>query len=73
MGTYLGAMVSIVVGILVNVLWRFIFRFEYDVLNDFHELFPAFTIAMLTYIIISLWSNKRQPDSQHLAMVSGKK
>ena len=48
METGFGAMISIVVGLLVHVLWRFIFPFEYDTLNDFHELFPAFTIAMLT-------------------------
>ncbi|MFX0556076.1 sodium:solute symporter family protein [Maribacter sp. CXY002] len=66
-GTDLGAMASMIMGMLTNIVWRFVFRFNYDALKDIHEVIPAFIIAMLTYIIVSLLSKNRQPDAAHLA------
>ncbi len=70
-GTDLGALASMVMGMLVNVVWRFGFRFEYAALKDIHEVIPAFLMAMLTYILVSLWSGKRKPDDAHLKLVFG--
>ncbi|MGB5275008.1 MAG: hypothetical protein WBN39_13205 [Flavobacteriaceae bacterium] len=71
-GTDLGAMASMVVGMVVNVVWRFGFRFEYEVLQDIHEVIPAFILSMLTYVLVSRLSAKRRPDEAHLDLVFGK-
>jgi Na+/proline symporter len=68
-GTDLGALSSMVVGMLVNIVWRFGFRFSYQGLEDIHEVIPAFTFALITYVIVSLFSKKRRPDQKHLANV----
>jgi SSS family transporter len=68
-GTDLGALASMVVGMLVNIVWRFGFRFSYQGLEDIHEVIPAFTFALITYVIVSLLSKKRRPDQKHLANV----
>tara|TARA_R110002167_G_scaffold231328_7_gene436560 strand:+ start:1016 stop:2539 length:1524 start_codon:yes stop_codon:yes gene_type:complete len=70
-GTDLGAISSMVTGMLVNVVWRFGFRFEFEGLKDIHEVIPAFILSLLAYIIVSLLSKKRIPDSKHLALVFG--
>lgn len=72
-GTDLGAMASMVAGILVNVIWRFMFRFEYDGLEEVHEIFPAFVISMLVYVVASLMSSSRKPTPSHLNLVFGNK
>jgi len=41
-------------------------------LKDVHEIFPAFVISMLTYLIISLLTSNRKPDEEHLEIVFGK-
>ncbi|WP_281541759.1 sodium:solute symporter family transporter [Maribacter aestuarii] len=71
-GTDLGAMASMIAGMVVNITWRFAFRFEYETLNDIHEIIPAFLISMLTYVVVSLCSIKRIPDEKHLEKVFGK-
>jgi len=68
-GTDLGAMASMIAGMLVNILWRFAFRFNYKGLEDIHEIIPAFIMALLTYIIVSLLSQKRKPNNEHLARI----
>lgn len=70
-GTDLGAMASMLAGMVVNILWRFAFRFEYEVLKDIHEIIPAFVVSMVTYVAVSLWSQKRVPDEAHLNLVFG--
>jgi Na+/proline symporter len=71
-GTDLGAMASMVMGMITNIVWRFVFRFNYEVLKDIHEVIPAFIIAMLTYVVVSLLSKNRKPDEIHLKQVFGK-
>lgn len=70
-GTDLGAMTSMIMGMVVNVVWRFAFRFNIEGWEDIHEIIPAFAISMLTYIVVSLLSKKRQPDREHLKVVFG--
>ncbi|NHF59032.1 hypothetical protein FK220_006755 [Flavobacteriaceae bacterium TP-CH-4] len=70
-GTDLGAMASMVMGMIVNVVWRFGFRFEYEALKDVHEIIPAFLISLTTYVVVSLLSEKRKPDSKHLKLIFG--
>lgn len=68
-GTDLGAMASMIAGMLVNILWRFAFRFNFEGLEDVHEIIPAFIVSLITYIIVSLLSQKRRPSDEHLARV----
>lgn len=70
-GTDMGAMASMIVGMVTNVVWRFVFRFNYEPLKDVHEIIPAFLMAMLTYILVSLLSKQRKPDEKHLRLVFG--
>ncbi len=72
-GTDLGAMASMIMGMVTNIVWRFVFRFNYEALKDIHEVIPAFIIAMLTYIVVSLLSKDRRPDAAHLANLFGTK
>ena len=68
-GTDLGAMASMITGMLVNIIWRFAFRFNYEGLEDIHEVIPAFIMALLIYIVVSLLSHKRKPNKEHLAQI----
>ncbi|MEX0289857.1 MAG: sodium:solute symporter [Flavobacteriaceae bacterium] len=68
-GTDVGAMASMLVGMLTNVVWRFVFRFNYDGLEDIHEIIPACVMALFTYVVASLLSGKRKPDEEHLTKV----
>jgi Na+/proline symporter len=68
-GTDLGAMASMVMGMVTNIVWRFVFRFNFEGLEDIHEVIPAFIIALITYLLVSLLGQKRRPDSAHLARV----
>ena len=68
-GTDAGALASMLVGILANVIWRFGFRMQFEALKDVHEVIPAFIIAMLTYLLVSKWTQQRKPDEAHLKMV----
>lgn len=70
-GTDLGAMTSMVMGMVVNVVWRFAFRFTVEGWEDIHEIIPAFVVSMLTYIVVSLLTKKRQPDREHLKVIFG--
>lgn len=70
-GTDLGAMASMIMGMAVNVIWRFAFRFTVEGWEDIHEIIPAFVVSMLTYIVVSLLSKKRQPDREHLKVIFG--
>ncbi|MCK5443109.1 MAG: hypothetical protein KAJ23_14580 [Maribacter sp.] len=70
-GTDIGAMASMIIGMLTNVVWRFVFRFNYEGLQDIHEIIPAFIMAMLTYILVSILSKSRKPDTEHLDLVFG--
>ncbi len=72
-GTDIGAMASMIVGMAVNVIWRFAFRFEFEPLKDIHEIIPAFIMAMITYVLVSLLSKNRKPDKKHLELVFGRK
>ena len=68
-GTDIAALTSMIVGMLVNVIWRFFFRFSIDGLNDVHEIFPAFVLSMVTYICVSLLTQKRKPEQEHLDLI----
>jgi len=70
-GTDLAALVSMVVGMVVNIVWRLFFRFSFEGLKDIHEIFPAFVLSFLTYLVISKMSSKRKPDAEHLRKVFG--
>ena len=70
-GTDLGAISSMIAGILVSIIWRFAFRFEYDFLQDVHEIIPAFLISLTTYLIVSLASKSRRPNQEHLSKLFG--
>jgi SSS family transporter len=70
-GTDLGALASMVVGMLANVGWRFGIRYRFDGLADIHEVIPAFLLSLLTYLVVSWLSRRRQPDAAHLERVFG--
>ena len=71
-GTDIAALTSMIVGMLVNIIWRFAFRFNYEGLKDVHEIFPAFIMAMITYLVVSKLTPQRKPDADHLQLVFGK-
>jgi SSS family transporter len=71
-GTDAGAMASMVAGMLVNILWRFGIRFKVDGMQDIHEIIPAFIVAMLVYVVVSLMTKQRRPDGQYLEKVFGR-
>jgi len=70
-GTDAGAMASMVAGMLVNILWRFGVRFRVEGMRDIHEIIPAFIVAMLVYLVVSLCTSKRRPDKKYLRHVFG--
>jgi len=65
-GTDIGALLSMLTGMLSCIVWRFGFRFEYESLNDIHEVIPAFLLSMIVYLVISRLTTERIPDSSHL-------
>lgn len=71
-GTDLGALASMIAGMVVNVIWRFGVRFEMEGMSNIHEVYPAFTISLLVYIIVSRLTQHRRPDDGHLDVVFGK-
>ena len=72
-GTDLGAVASMVAGMLINVVWRFGIRFNFERMSEIHEVFPAFFVSFLVYIIVSKLSLTRVPDDNHLSLVFGSK
>lgn len=68
-GTDAGAMASMITGMLVNIIWRFGFRFTIPGLEDIHEIIPAFLMALLVYVVVSLTSKSRRPAQAHLEKV----
>lgn len=68
-GTDLGAMSSMIVGMATNIIWRAFFRFNFEGLEDIHEIIPAFLVSILTYIAISLLTPSRKPDDTHLKAI----
>jgi Na+/proline symporter len=71
-GTDLGALASMIAGMLVNSIWRFGIRFSIPGMENIHEVFPAFAISLLVYVLVSKWTAHRRPDEKHLAIVFGK-
>jgi|GEM_PF-2736715 Na+/proline symporter len=57
----------------INVIWRFGIRFNVEALSEIHEVFPAFLVSFLVYIVVSKLSSNRVPDEKHLALVFGSK
>ena len=68
-GTDLGAVASMIAGMIINVGWRFGVRFHFESMKEVHEVFPAFLISFLVYVIVSKMSSRRVPDDTHLALV----
>ena len=66
-GTDMGAISSMVTGIIVAVVWRFALRFEYEALQDVHEVMPAFLCSFVIYLGVSLITSDRIPGQEHLA------
>ncbi|WP_222845920.1 sodium:solute symporter family protein [Flavilitoribacter nigricans] len=71
-GTDLGALASMIAGMIVNSVWRFGIRFSVPGMENIHEVFPAFAISLLVYVIVSKMTAKRKPDEKHLDVVFGK-
>ena len=72
-GTDWGAIASMIVGIVVNIVWRFGVRFQFESMKEVHEVFPAFLLSVVTYLVISRLTPNRKPDEEHLNLVFGKK
>lgn len=70
-GTDIGAMASMLTGIIAAIVWRFMFRFRIEILNDVHEVIPAFILSMIVYLIVSKATPHRRPDSKHLEHLFG--
>jgi SSS family transporter len=70
-GTDAGTLASMVVGMVVNVVWRVFFRFNFEGLQDVHEVIPAFIISLLTYLVVSKMTHQRIPEERHLVLVFG--
>ncbi len=68
-GTDVGALTSMIIGMVVNVIWRFFIRFEYEYLQDVHEVFPAFLVATVVYILVSKLTTHRRPAAVHLQKI----
>lgn len=71
-GTDVGALTSMVTGMVVNSVWRFGIRFSVEGMENIHEVFPAFLISLIVYVVVSKLTAKRRPDSAHLLKVFGK-
>jgi len=65
-GTDLGALSSMVIGMIGTIVWRFGFRLRFDSLKDIHEIIPAFILSCIVYVVVSLLSQQRVPEEQHL-------
>jgi SSS family transporter len=72
-GTDIGALASMIAGMIVNVVWRFGIRFSVQGMEQVHEVFPAFLISLLVYVLASRWTAHRRPDHLHLDVVFGKR
>jgi len=72
-GTDIGVLTSMLVGILVNIVWRFGLRFRYSILEDIHEVIPAFVLSFFTYIIVSKLTKNRLPSTEHLSRIFSQK
>ncbi len=70
-GTDLGAVASMAAGMLINVVWRFGVRFNFESLEQVHEVFPAFIGSFLVYLVVSKLSAHRVPPKKHLDLVFG--
>ena len=70
-GTDLGAISSMVAGVAVNLIWRFGIRFSVAEMEQVHEIFPAFFLSLVVYILVSKRTAGRKPDEEHLALVFG--
>jgi SSS family transporter len=68
-GTDIGALSSMVAGMVVNVIWRFGIRFNFEGMEQVHEVFPAFVVSFLVYVVASKLTTKRMPESEHLRLV----
>ena len=71
-GTDAGALSSMIVGVVANIIWRFAFRYNYEGLQDVHEVIPSCIIAFITYLIVSVFTSKRMPPEKHLDLIFGK-
>lgn len=70
-GTDMGAVASMIAGIVINLIWRFEVRFQFEQMQDVHEVFPAFILSFFIYVIVSKLTAHRKPDEQHLNLVFG--
>ena len=72
-GTGHAAFGSMLIGMTSCVLWRFVIRYQYDALNDIHEIIPSFVVACVVYLIISICTQTKVPNSNHLDKLFGNK
>ena len=65
-GTDLGAISSMSIGMVVAVVWRFGLRFQFEALENIHEVIPAFIISLVVYLVVSKMSPHRLAEEAHL-------
>ena len=70
-GTDVGAVASMITGIFVNIFWRFGIRFKVEGMQEIHEVFPAFILSVLVYLVVSKLTASRMPKEEHLKVVFG--
>ena len=70
-GTGHAAFWSMVIGMVSCVLYREVLRMKIPALRDIHEIFPAFVLSFVAYILISLMTQSKVPPKEHLALVFG--
>jgi SSS family transporter len=65
-GTGHGAFWSMLSGMVSCIVWRFAVRFEFELLNDVHEIIPSVLLASLVYFLVSKRTASNLPDEKHL-------
>lgn len=70
-GTGHGAFWSMLVGLVACVVWRYFIRFSVAGMKDIHEIFPAFIISILVFIVVSKMTQQYAPSKERLDQVFG--
>lgn len=70
-GTGHAAFWSMLIGIVSCTVYRELFRTKIAALKNIHEIFPAFILAFVAYMIISKMTQTKAPPKEHLDLVFG--
>lgn len=68
-GTGHGAFYSMLAGLLSCIVWRYFIRFDVPGMKDIHEIFPAFVISIVIFVVVSKLTSQYAPSEERLNQV----